>query len=77
VSVAASSAALRTPIFASARSVPWKASDAMSSETVRPIPAIVPAPATDAQPTGGRSRPPLTRAASHVEPAIPIGLPTT
>ena len=43
---------------------------------MKPIPAMVPAPATDAQPTGGRSRPPLSRVASHVEPAIPIGLPS-
>ena len=49
----------------------------MSSETVKPIPAIVPAPATDAQPTGGRRRPWLRRVASQVAPTIPTGLPTT
>ena len=31
---------------------PWNASDAISSETVNPIPAIVPPPSTDAHPTG-------------------------
>ncbi len=56
---------------------PWKASCAMRSETVKPIPAIVPPPATDAQPTGGRRRPRLARVASHAEPAIPTGLPST
>jgi len=77
VSPAAASAALRTPTFASASWVPWKASDAMRSETVKPIPAIVPPPATDAHPTGGRSRPLLMWVASQVEATIPTGLPTT
>ncbi len=49
----------------------------MSSETVKPIPAIVPPPATAAQPTGGRSRPPLSRVTSQDAPTIPTGLPTT
>ena len=75
--MAATTAALRTPTFASARSAPRKASDAIRSETVSPIPAIVPAPATEAQPTGARSRSPLSRSASQVEPTIPTGLPTT
>ena len=44
-------------------------------ETVKPIPAIVPAAATDAQPTGGRRRPRLTFVASQVAPTIPTGLP--
>ena len=48
VIVAASSAALRTPTFASSSSGPWNARSAMRIETVKPIPAIVPAPATDA-----------------------------
>jgi hypothetical protein len=46
-------------------------------ETVKPIPAIVPAPATDAQPTGGRRRPRLILVASQLAPTIPIGLPST
>ena len=66
MSVAASSAALRTPTFASSSSTPWKARSAMRMETVKPIPAIVPAAATDAQPTGGRRRPRLRRVASQV-----------
>ena len=49
----------------------------MRIETVKPIPAIVPAPSTDAQPTGGRRRPWLSLVASQVAPTIPIGLPST
>ena len=62
----APSAALRMPIFASSSCCPSKASVAMSSATVKPMPAIVPPPATAAQPTGGRSRPRVSRVA---EPA--------
>ena len=51
------SAALSTPSFASRSSSPSKASAAISSETVKPMPAIVPPPIVAAQPTGGRSRP--------------------
>ena len=50
---------------------------AISSETVKPMPAIVPAPATAAQPTGGRSRPRLSRVTSQDVPMIPTGLPST
>ncbi len=53
------------PSFASSSCAPSKASVAISSETVKPIPAIVPPPATAAQPTGGRSRPRLSRVTSH------------
>ena len=49
----------------------------MRIETVKPIPAIVPAPSTDAQPTGGRRRPWLSFAASQLAPAIPSGFPST
>src|SRR6478736_5611203 len=70
VSVAASSAALRTPTFASSSSTPWKARSAMRMETVKPIPAIVPAAPTDAQPTGGRRRPWLRRVASQVDAGV-------
>ncbi len=48
-----------------------------SSATVKPTPAIVPPPATAAQPTGGRSLPPVSRVSSHDAPRIPTGLPTT
>ena len=41
--------------MASASSVPLKASEAMSSETVNPIPATAPTPTTAPQPTGGVS----------------------
>ena len=44
---------LRTPSLASWSWLPWKASVAMRMETVKPIPAMVPVPATAAQPTGG------------------------
>jgi hypothetical protein len=73
----AHSAAPRIPTFASSSSVPSNASVATSSETVKPIPAIVPPPATAAQPTGGRARPPLTLVYSHDVPRMPSGLPTT
>ena len=62
VSADAQNAADRMPSFASASRVPWKASEAMSRATVKPIPAIAPAPATAAQPTGGWMRPRLSAA---------------
>ena len=65
VRIAAQSAALRIPSFASSSWPPSKASVATRSGTVKPIPAIVPPPATAAQPTGGRSRPRLSRVASQ------------
>jgi hypothetical protein len=54
-----------------------KASVEIRSETVKPIPAIVPPPRTAAQPTGGLMRPRLIRVTSHVVPVIPIGFPIT
>ena len=66
-----------TPSFASARSVPVKARQAISSDTVNPIPATVPTPSTAPQPTGGASRRLVTLLTSHAVPAVPIGLPTT
>ena len=77
MSTDAQSAALSTPSLASSSSRPLNASVAIRIETVKPIPAIAAPPRTDAQPTGGRIRPRLTRVTSHVEPAIPTGLPTT
>ena len=71
VSSAASEGHAEIPTFAFARSAPSKASAAISSETVNPMPAIVPPPATAAQPTGGRSRPRLSRASSHGAPTMP------
>ncbi len=53
------------PSFASSSCGPSNASVATSSDTVNPMPAIVPPPATAAQPTGGRRRPPLRRESSH------------
>ena len=44
---------------------PWKASVAIRSETVKPMPAIAPPPSTDAQPTGGRIRPRLSLVTSR------------
>ena len=77
VMIAAPTAALRTPNFASSRWRPSNASVATSSATVKPIPAIVPPPATAAQPTGGCMRPRLSRVTSQEPPTIPTGLPTT
>ena len=49
---------------------------ATSSDTVNPMPAIVPPPATASQPTGGRRRPRLSRVTSQDTPTMPTGLPT-
>ena len=70
-------AALRMPSFASSSCSPSNASVATSNAIVKPIPAIVPPPATATQPTGGRSRRPLSRVRSHELPRMPTGLPTT
>ena len=53
-----------------------KASDAISSETVNPMPATAPPPSTDTHPTGGRMRPRLSLVTSAAAPVMPIGLPT-
>ena len=66
----------RMPSLASARSVPVKASEAISSATVNPMPATVPTPSTAPQPTGGVSRRLVSLLTSHAVPAVPIGLPT-
>ena len=73
----ATRAALSTPSLASSSRAPWKASVAIRIETVKPMPAIAPPPATAAQPTGGRSRPRLIRVTSQALPTTPIGLPAT
>ena len=70
-------AADRTPNFASTRSSPRKANVAISSETVNPIPEIMPPPKTAAHPTGGRIRPPVTCETNQDVPAMPSGFPTT
>ena len=70
-------AADRTPSLASCSSGSWKARLAISSETVNPMPAIAPVPASAAQPTGIRSRPGASRLASQAVPTMPIGLPST
>ena len=70
-------AALRTPSFASSSGSPWKARAAIRSDTVKPMPAMGPPPATAAQPTGGRSRPRLSFVTSQEAETMPIGLPTT
>ena len=54
-----------------------KARSEISSETVKPIPAIAPPPASAAHPTGGCSRPPLTFVTSQEPPVTPIGFPST
>src|ERR1700744_1680297 len=53
----ATSTADSTPTLASCRVAPVKASEAISSDTVKPTPAMAPVPATAAQPIGGRTRP--------------------
>ena len=63
--------------FASASRLPWKASEAISSDTVKPMPAMAPAPVTAAQPAGGRTRPRLIRASSQAAATVPAGLPPT
>ena len=50
---------------------------AIRKETVNPIPAIVPLPATDAQPTAGCTRPCVIRAIAHEAETTATGLPTT
>ena len=77
VSAEAPSAALSTPSLASWSATPLNASVAIRIDTVNPMPAIAPPPTTEAHPTGGRTRPALNRVTSHVDPAIPSGLPTT
>jgi hypothetical protein len=71
------STADRMPSLASFSTAPVNASDAISSETVNPMPATVPTPSTAPQPTGGDSRPRVTLLTSQAVPAVPTGLPTT
>ena len=77
VTAAARAAAARMPILASASWSPRNASDAISSETVKPMPALAPPPVTAAQPTGGRSRRRVNTVTNHDTPRMPTGLPTT
>ena len=77
VSEEATAAAVSTPSFASSSVSPWKARLAIRSETVKPMPAMNPPPATAAQPTGGRSRPRLSFVTSSAAPVTPIGFPST
>ena len=60
----AHNAADSMPAFASASWLPWKASEAISRDTIKPMPAMAPAPVTAAQPTGGRIRLRLNLASS-------------
>ena len=55
----------------------WKASEAISRDTMKPMPAMAPAPVTAAQPTGGRIAPRLTRVSSQAAPTVPAGFPAT
>jgi len=77
VSRAATTAAVSTPSVASFNSTPVNATEATSSETVKPIPAKVPPPRAAIQPTGGRSRPLVTLLTRAETVMIPAGLPTT
>ena len=67
---------MSTPTFASCSCSPWKARLAISSETVKPIPATTPLLTRGAQPTGSL-RPGRSRDRIQVAPAIPTGFPTT
>src|ERR1017187_6069874 len=63
--------------LASCSWVPLNARVAIRMDTAKPIPAIVPTPVTAAHPTGGRSRPRLSRVSIQDAPAMPSGLPAT
>ena len=76
VSPAAATTADRMPTLASASVEPSSASEAISRDTVKPIPATVPAPATAPQPTEGRILPWLSLVTNQAHPAVPSGLPT-
>ena len=66
----------RMPSLASLSTVPVKASEAMSSETVNPMPP--PSPPHDRAPADrGRQPPRVSLLTSHAAPAVPTGLPTT
>ena len=71
------SAAESTPSFACSSCGPVNTSVAIRIETVNPIPAMVPPPATAAQPTGGRSLPRVRVVTSQAVPKMPTGFPTT
>jgi hypothetical protein len=75
VTTAAHSAADRMPTLACSSCVPLKARVAISRATVKPMPVMAPPPATTAHPTGGLSRPRLSRMTSHEKPRIPTGFP--
>ncbi len=77
VTAGAATTVVRTPSLASCSWVPVKARVAIRMDTANPIPAIAPTPATVAQPTGGRSRPRLSRVSSHDAPVMPAGFPAT
>ena len=77
LTIGATTSVVSTPSLASARCSPVNASDAISSDTVNPMPATAPPPSTDTHPTGGRIRPWLSLVTSPAAPVTPIGLPTT
>src|SRR5450755_3399391 len=72
-----SAAAVSTPTLAYWSCSPVKARVAISRDTVKPIPAMVPPPATVAQPTGGRSTPRLILVTNHDPATMPTGFPST
>ena len=76
VEAAATSAARSTPNFASASCSPSKAREAIRNETVKPMPAMVPLPATAAHPTAGCTRPCVIREIAHDAEITASGLPT-
>jgi len=70
-------AAPRIPSFASSSSCPLKAMLAISSETVKPMPATAPPPMMAGQLSARRSPDSHGREASQAAVQIPIGLPRT
>ena len=73
----ATSAAARTPSFASSSCWPSKARLEISSETVKPMPATVAPPAVTGQLSPRRRPSSHGRDASQTAPRMPSGLPTT
>ena len=75
--VAAPTAAARDAALGSSSCPPSKASVATSSETVKPTPALAPAPPTAPQPAVGHSGPRDSQVTSSAMPTTPSGLPAT
>ena len=73
----ASTDAPRIPSWASCNCSPSKVMWAMSSATVKPMPATVAAPTSGGHGIVSGNRPSRRRVANQVAPVIPTSLPTT